>query len=166
MKFLFLKFQILLKNFKDLIGNVCAYCTKKMDLFIIGTLISWKNMLGHDSELPYRIEYVIRGGITYYSNIFFGFFNGKWYIDSIFNKIFQKYFIRLATQTISHFFEKGFAQWLGPEGLTHIISYHSRNLKKMHNGDLVHQSFVLFACIFLFIIVFCYSLLYFTDTPV
>lgn len=94
-------------------------------------------------------------------NIIYKFFNGKYYIDNIYNYIFYK--ILIFGYNLNKYLDRGIFEILGPNGISKIIIISSNNISKLDTGNLTNYTlyiainlviltFILFSNLYLFII--------------
>lgn len=86
-----------------------------------------------------------------YKNIY-NFFNYKWYIDVLYNKIFVNFFFFISYNYIKYI-DRGFIELLGPLGIVRFLNYFIIRLNLLQTGFL-YNYFFLFIISTIFIILF------------
>lgn len=85
----------------------------------------------------YHIQYlsIIELTNTNWGNKIYKFFNGKYYIDVIYNYYFIYNSLNVG-YTISKVLDRGFIEFIGPQGLSTSLTKSSSNLAKLDTGNL------------------------------
>jgi NADH-ubiquinone oxidoreductase chain 5 len=99
----------------------------------------------------YNYLFFFNKKLLIYINIY-NFFNYKWYIDVLYNKIFVNFFFLISYNYIKYI-DRGFIELIGPLGIVRFINYFIIRLNLLQTGFL-YNYFFLFIVFTIFIILF------------
>ncbi len=84
-------------------------------------------------------------------SIIYIFFNKKWFIDKLQNNIFVSFLLRFGYKVSYKLIDKGFVEFLGPNGLSYNILKISKKSTIFQSGKINQYAFVIFFFIFSFV---------------
>jgi NADH-ubiquinone oxidoreductase chain 5 len=98
-------------------------------------------------------------------NLFFTFFNKKWYIDRLYNEVISQNVLSLGFDFFYKEIDRGLIEQVGPFGIVQVIKNSSYNIKNIRRGSIFHYIFLIYvtALVLYFYISFFFALFYFLD---
>jgi NADH-ubiquinone oxidoreductase chain 5 len=82
----------------------------------------------------------------------FNFFNYKWYIDILYNKVFVNFFFIISYNYIKYI-DRGFIELIGPLGFVRFLNFFIARLNLLQTG-FIYNYFFFFIIFTIFIILF------------
>ena len=74
---------------------------------------------------------------------FYNFLNKKWFFDKFYNESFGQFFFKFGYSVSYKIIDKGVIEFIGPSGMSKIISVLSYNISKFQSGYLYNYTFLI-----------------------